>query len=136
MSVDYAGLEPGQTISHRTYTLDEETVALYVSAVEDRSGPIRERGGHAVAPPMAVAALSLRGVINDLQIPGGTLHAGQELEFSTAVPVGEVLDCSAVLAQNSVRGEWRFLVVDMAVEDSEGRRVMNGKGTIMVPTGS
>ena len=133
MSVNYSKLVPGQQISSQSYLLDADAVSRYIEAVGDRSGSRLEDGGPATAPPMAVAALSLRGVVNDLAIPGGTLHVGQGLEFRQAVPVGETLDCTARLAQNSVRGDWRFLVVNLEVEDSKGRRVMEGKSTIMLP---
>ena len=133
MSVDYAELAPGQEVSSQTVVLDAATVSRYVEAVEDRSaGPASEIGaGH--TPPMAIAALTLRGVLTDLAIPGGTVHAGQELEFKAALKVGETLACRATLAQNSVRGDWRFMVVRVQAEDSTGRIVMEGKSTIMVP---
>ena len=133
MGVDYSALEPGREFSEHSYRLDADTVARYVDAVDDRSGVSGPAEGEDLVPPMAVAALSLRGVVNDLAIPGGTLHAGQELEFSGAVQVGETLECTATIAQNSVRGEWRFLVVEQAVRGSGGRQVMAGKSTIMVP---
>ena len=133
MSIDYSSLTPGQEISNRTYKLDAEAVARYVEAVDDRSGLFTQAVKPPLAPPMAVAALGLRGVVNDLAIPGGTLHAGQELEFRGAVGVGTALDCSATLAQNSVRGEWRFLVVELEVVDDAGLVVMTGKSTIIVP---
>ena len=82
---------------------------------------------------MAVAALSLRGVVEDLAIPGGTLHVGQELEFVRAVPIGSTLECKATVLQNSVRGEWRFFVGQLAVEDKSGHEVMKGKSTLMLP---
>ena len=129
MSIDYSRLAPDEVVSHQCYVLDADTVSDYVEAVDDRSG-LADRG---LVPPMAVAALSLRGVVNDLDIPGGTLHAGQEVEFSEEVRVGEALGCKATLAQNSVRGEWRFLVVRLEVRDSSNRRVMSGKSTILVP---
>ena len=133
MSVDYAELVPGQEISSQTVVLDTATVSRYVEAVEDRSaGPTSELGG-SPTPPMAIAALTLRGVLTDLAIPGGAVHAGQELEFKGAVRVGETLACRATLAQNSVRGDWRFMVVRVQAEDSTGRVVMEGKSTIMVP---
>ena len=131
MPVDYSSLVPGQQISNQRIVLDEEKVSRYTDAVGDSS--VLSSDGRKLTPPMAVAALSLGGVINDLQIPGGTLHAGQELTFLSAVTVGETLDCKATLVQNSTRGEWRFLVVHMDVEDREGRKVMEGKSTIMVP---
>ena len=133
MPVDYAALRPGQEISRQTYRLDPDTVARYVEAVGDQSRFSTQPRDTAPVPPMAVAALGLRGVLEDLAIPGGAVHAGQELEFSGAVQAGETLQCIATLAQNSVRGEWRFMVVQLAVQDGGGRQVMTGKSTIMIP---
>ena len=133
MSIDYAALTPGQKVSEQTYRLDADTVERYVEAVEDRSGAFIRSDGQALAPPMAIAALSLRGVVNDLAIPGGTVHAGQELEFQRAVDVGETLACRATVAQNSVRGEWRYMSVQLVVEDSTGRQVMSGRSTLVLP---
>ena len=134
MSVDYSKLAPGQQISSRSYVLDDETVSKYREAVEDAS-PARDADGRPLVPAMAVAALSLRGVIEDLAIPGGTLHAGQELRFSGVLAPNEPVDCEATLVQNSVRGGWRFLVVEARVRDGGGRGIMEGKSTIMLPTG-
>jgi len=133
MSIDYATLLPGQTVSRQSYLLDADTVARYVDAVEDRSREWNESGEDSFAPPMAVAAMALRGVINDLAIPGGTLHVGQEIEFKGVVQLGEALDCEAKVLLNSVRGEWRFLTVQLAVNDGGGRQIMTGKSTIILP---
>ena len=127
MPIDYAELLANQVVSDQRYVLDDAAVSAYVEAVGDSSA------SPATAPPMAIAALSLRGVVQDLAIPGGTLHVGQELQFKRAVSPPETLDCRATLLQNSVRGDWRFLVVQLEVEDSSGRQVMEGKSTIMVP---
>jgi acyl dehydratase len=133
VSVDYSKLVPGQEISRQTYILDDDVVSKYVDAVSDESSVESADGSRRYAPPMAIAALSLRGVINDLAIPGGTLHAGQEIEFVKAVPVGDTLNCKATLAQNSTRGEWRFMVVQLETQNGQGQTVMQGKSTIMVP---
>ena len=132
MTVDHASLELGQTISDRRYTLDDAAVSLYVAAVGDRSGLYE--AGDGVTPPMAVAALGLRGVVEDLRIPGGTLHTSQELEFLTGVAAGSELRCEADVLQNSVRGDRRFLVVGIRMDDGDGRRVLNGKSTLVLPT--
>ena len=135
MLSDYAELEQGQEISRHSYQVDERMVSDYVAAVQDESSqPVGEGGGRLV-PAMAVAALSIRGVVQDLRIPGGTLHAGQEFEFMAAVSVGQTLECVATLSQNSVRGDWRFLVIDCHVTDDERADVMTGKSTILIPAG-
>lgn len=133
MIQDYAELQPGQQISRHHYKIDEDLVAAYVAAVQDASHAPSDASGRRFVPAMAVAALSIRGVVEDLRIPGGTLHVGQEFEFSSPVRVGAKLDCVATLAQNSVRGDWRFLVVDCCVKSDADLDVMTGKSTIMVP---
>ena len=131
-SINYAELEVGAIVSHQSYTLDRESVKKYVSAVKDTSAhPKTNTLGP--APPMSIAALSLRGVVNDLKIPGGTLHIGQELSFLKPVNVGTHLECTAILSSNSVRREFRFIVVDLNVRDDLNDYVMKGKSTIMLP---
>ena len=130
MSIDYSKLAPGQQISNYRYTLDAELVSRYLEAVSDKSELyVKEL----LVPPMSIAALSLRGVVVDLDIPGGTVHVGQELEFMEAVLVGDRLDCMATLLQNAIRKEWRFMVVKLEVDNREKRRVMEGKSTILIP---
>ena len=135
MVSDYGDLKPGQEISRHSYQVDEGLVSDYVAAVQDKNPPLRDMDGVQLVPAMAVAALSIRGVVQDLRIPGGTLHAGQEFEFTSAVAVGSSLDCTATLVQNSIRGDWRFLVIDCHVTDESDADVMSGKSTIMIPYG-
>ena len=113
--------------------MEADAVTRYVEAVGDESGVFDSANKDAVVPPMAVAALTLGGVVNDLAIPGGTLHTSQELEFKGAVQVGETLKCIATVVQNSVRAGRRFLVVRLEVGDSGGRQVMSGRSTITLP---
>ena len=133
MLSDYGELQPGQEISRHSYQVDKTLVSDYVTAVQDENPVLSDESGDQLVPAMAVAALSIRGVVQDLRIPGGTLHAGQEFEFMSAVPVGRSLECVATLVQNSVRGDWRFLVIDCHVTDGDSADVMSGKSTIMVP---
>ena len=133
MAVDYSKLTTDQIVSHHTYQLDEDMVGEYLDAVKDVSDLPLKDDGLRLAPPMSMAALSLRGVVQDLQIPGGTLHVGQEFEFTKAVTVGSTLECEATLAQNSVRGGMRIMVITSPVRDADGVEVMSGKSTIMLP---
>ena len=112
--------------------LDEDTVNSYADAVADPN-VVYDEDGRRMVPPMAIAALSLGAVINDLEIPGGTVHASQELEFPQAVLLGSTLVCKARMVQNSVRGEWRFMAVGLRVADDGGAEVITGKSTIMLP---
>ena len=133
--LDYSTLEPGQVVSRRTLTIDQETVSSYVTAVADASRPWGEEAADKTVPPTAVATLGFRCIIEDLTIPEGTVHAGQELEFGRPTRVGESLTYEATIEQNSVRRGSRFVTVGMAVQDSIGRKVMAGKSLLMVPAG-
>ena len=130
---DYGELKSGREISRHRYCVDHDLVADYLEAVQDHCGLSSDGADRQLVPAMAVAALSIRGVVQDLRIPGGTLHVGQEFEFSGGVAVGSSLDCVATLTQNSVRGDWRFLGVECQVNDGDGYLVMTGKSTIMIP---
>ena len=130
--ISYSELEIGTIVSKQSYLLDRESVQKYILAVEDSTNSTVAESSN-IAPPMSIAALSLRGVVNDLNIPGGTLHIGQELSFLKTVPVGMYLECEAVLSSNSVRGDFRFMVVDLSVRDDVKEHVMKGKSTIMLP---
>ena len=130
--ISYSELEIGTIVSKQSYLLDRESVQKYILAVEDSTFSTVAESSN-IAPPMSIAALSLRGVVNDLNIPGGTLHIGQELSFLKTVPVGMYLECEAVLSSNSVRGDFRFMVVDLSVRDDVKEHVMKGKSTIMLP---
>ena len=82
---------------------------------------------------MALAALAVRAAITDLQIPGGTLHLTQEVEFFGPFFIGDTIVCTAKLLQNSVRAGMRILVIGLSIENSVGSQLMSGKSTITVP---
>ena len=130
--IDYSNLETGRLLSKQSLTLDAKAIGDYAEAVDDTSNPTA-KDGTPLVPSMAIAALALSAVINALQIPGGTIHASQELGFGAALPIGASLDCTATLAQNSVRRNWRFLVVNMEATSESGNVVMDGTSTIMLP---
>ncbi len=130
--IDYSTIPTGHTFSHRVYRLDMAMLDRYVESVGDRSMDWGVDCVDRVVPPMAVAAMSLRGVIGDLAVPPGSLHAGQELQFKRPVTMGEDLDCKATLVQNSIRGNWRYIVVQLTVL-TVGREVMTGKSTLVLP---
>ena len=131
MTVDYSTLAAGQEVSNRLIRVDGGTVSKYVGAVAD-STALPGGPGEAKAPPMAVAALGLRGVLEDLGIPSGALHAGQELSFSGPVDVEASLRCRATVARNSVRRGSRFVDIALSVLDDEEMEVMSGTTTLIM----
>ena len=133
MNKDYGSLQSSDLVSNRLHKITEDTLSTYLSAVQDESALLSDSNGVTIAPPMAIAALSLRGVIEDLKIPGGTLHVGQETSNMNLVPVGTELNCEATVLTNTVRGEWRFLTVTLKVTTKDETLVLSGRSTIMLP---
>jgi acyl dehydratase len=127
-------LEKGHQFSATSFVLDEEAVACYVEAVEDEALPrLAQAEGKAWVPPMAVAALALRSLIEEMTLPAGSIHASQELEFVRAVEAGERITCRAWLSHRSQRGGWWVLAVEMEGADESGQAVLAGRLTVMVP---
>jgi acyl dehydratase len=127
-------LEKGQQFSAASFVLDEEAVARYLEAVEDEALPrLAQAESKAWVPPMAVAALALRSLMEEMTLPAGSIHASQELEFVRAVEAGERITCRAWLSHRSQRGGWWVLAVGMEGTDESGRPVLAGRLTVMVP---
>ena len=105
-------------------------VQAYTSAVEESSAVYRDT---ALVPPTAIAALGVRTILKELGLPPGTLHAAQEVSMSRAVAAGEELSCAAKVAQSSQRRGWQFVVVKFSLADREGKTVLDGRTTLMVP---
>ncbi|MDP3064267.1 MAG: MaoC family dehydratase [Chloroflexota bacterium] len=134
MSTGIEGLGKGHQFPPTSFVLDDEAVARYLTAVEDEALPrLTQAAGLAWVPPMAVAALALRSLMEELSLPAGSIHASQELEFQRPLTAGEALTCRAWVAHRSQRGEWWLLAVELEVQDEAGQPVLAGRSTLMIP---
>jgi acyl dehydratase len=132
--MDIASLEKGHRFPPVTFALDEAAVRGYLEAVEDAALPaLCEDEGQTWAPPMAVAALALRGLMEAMGLPPGAIHASQEFEFRRPVAVGERLASRAWLAHRSQRSGWLALAVEMEAVDETGQAVLAGRAGVLIP---
>src|SRR5437879_13517810 len=88
MPATLAALPKGHELPAASFTLSPEWVVAYIDAVGDAA--IRDTGP-ALVPPMAIAALSMRALIEASPPPPRTLHAGHEIAFPRAALRGEQL---------------------------------------------
>jgi len=124
-----ATAQKGDSFPPATFELTHDWVQEYVAAAED--GAIgRLTGG--LVPPMAVAALAIRALLEQSGLPPGTLHAGQELAFAAPVSEGDSLTVTASVASRGERAGWVLMGVELAV-DRASERVMTGRATISFP---
>jgi len=132
--MDIELLEKGHRFAPVSFTLEEADVARYLEAVEDAALPSLCRAeGQAWAPPMAVAALALRGLMEAMGLPPGAIHGSQEFEFRRPVVVGERLASRAWLAHRSQRSGWLVLAVEMEATDEAGQAVLAGRASVLIP---
>ena len=125
--MDYSKLQPESIISENQYQFSEDFINKYTESVKDNSDYKNN------VPPMAISALSIRGVLNDLNIPGGTVHVSQEFNYFSPVQKSDKIECLATIISNNVRGGWRFLGIKLETTSENHKLIMTGKSTIMIP---
>jgi hypothetical protein len=130
--MDYAQLKSGYCFESTRIHFGRDEVDTYIQAVEDDS-PIYKQNN--VVPSMAIAAFALRELLSQLELLPGTVHAGQELNFSGPVGIDQTLTFDGTVAQNATRGGWRFLAVDLSITDSEATAMLSGRSMVMFPLG-
>lgn len=123
---DITQLPVGHQFAPFRHELLPEKVAAYVQAVEEIN-PLD------AVPPLALAAYALGGVLGEIVLPPGSVHAAQEVSFSGAMFPGDTIAFTATLTQNSLRGGWRFLVIDFVGASNDQSQVVRGKSTVLVP---
>jgi acyl dehydratase len=122
--------EKGQTFGEVRFELTPEAVRDYVAAVED--GAVTALGKGAV-PPMAIAAYAVRGLLSEMPLPPGSIHAGQELEFLRPARLGDALSVTGRVLSAGERKGWTLATVALDVRDGAGEPVMRGRATLTTP---
>ena len=124
--------EAGEKINLGRWVVEKEWVEKYVRAVDDVTPIYHEKG---VAPPLALAARALGTLLERLGLPPGTIHASQELECRRMVKEGEEVCCVARLSRPMRRGEWQFTSADFTLHGADGKALISGKSTVLIPVG-
>jgi len=131
--VRFSDLTTGYEFPPAPLALDAETVARYLAATGDDNEVYWRDGALSVAPPLAVAAFSLRGMAESLALEPGSLHTGQELSFRRPVEIGERLTAQARVGASSKRRGMALLSIELAVVDDIGEEAISGRMMVLVP---
>jgi hypothetical protein len=108
------------------FTLASSRVDAYLRATGDTT-PYGDQ-----APPMAAVALGLAALQEQLELPEGSLHTGQEVEHVAAVPRDAALRLSGRVAQRSERQGFVISVIEFEISSGSGTLV-RARTTIMAP---
>ncbi len=126
----YQDLKAGQEFLPAAFQVDSATVADYLKAVEEDNIIYQNTG---LVPPMALAALALKALINTISMPPGTIHVSQEFEFIAAANTRDTLTSQARVSRVQERGKLHLMTVDISVVNQEQKPVLAGKTSFVLP---
>ncbi|MDP9238291.1 MAG: MaoC family dehydratase [Chloroflexota bacterium] len=108
------------------FTISSADLGAYLDAVGDRN----DYGG--AVPPLCAVARALNALQEQIALPEGSLHTGQEVEHLSLVPAGQPLQLSGRIAQRSERQGFVISVIEFEVAASDGV-ALRARATIMAP---
>lgn len=129
MTATLAAYGKGHEFKPISFDLTPDWVADYVAAVED--GAIATHND--VVPPMALATLGVRTLLESAGLPQGAVHVGQELSFLRTAQVGETLAARASIVSRGERAGWVLMGLDLSITDAGAATVMTGRATLTFP---
>lgn len=116
-SMELGLLVRGQVLSDEELVISQDEVEDYLGAIRDTT---KEYTSHQIVPPLALVAFALAQVMRMLSLPAGTIHTGQEANFSNGIKIGDLVRCKIEVEQNSARNGFRFLKLGLSVFDGKG----------------
>ncbi len=130
MTVSLAALPKGHEFAETRFQLTPEWVSEYTAAVEDGAvGSVPD----IPYPPMALAAFSVRALLDQASLPGGAIHVAQELNFALDAESSDVLIARARIASRGERQGWVLMSIELEIGDETGSPLMSGRATITFP---
>lgn len=130
LDFDLTALRSGFQFPTQRILLDRATIDAYLAAVGETDALYA--GEAASVPPVAIMALSMRGLAGLLAARPGALHVSQRIAARQAVPVGVEVATSLTVRNRSERRGTVALNLEVEVL-LEGRMVQEGAILLMIP---
>jgi acyl dehydratase len=111
----YKDLEVGRTFRPLRFSVTPELVAEYVAIVGD-DNPLYER----FAPPGLWGVWGRQSYLQDFEMPGGGVLAGEELVFVRPLEVGDSLDVVAEVTDLYERKGRPNVLIEITARDQSG----------------
>jgi hypothetical protein len=108
------------------FTISTADIGAYLDAVGDGND---YRGS---VPPLCAVALALNALQEQIALPEGSLHTGQEVEHLSLVLAGDSLRLTGRIAQRSERQGFVISIIEFEVAAADGVAV-RARTTIMAP---
>ncbi|MCH8849540.1 MAG: MaoC family dehydratase N-terminal domain-containing protein [Chloroflexi bacterium] len=122
-------LPKGHEFSPTTFSVSADDVSRYIDAVGDGNAVYAEQG---LAPPLAIAAHGLGALLEVIELPGGSLHSNQEVEWRAGVEAG-AFRLTGRIAQRSERAGMIISVIEFEVSpEGADEPAVTGRTTVLV----
>lgn len=129
-SIDYASVVTGYVIASTGYTFLKSDVDAYLGATGDDAALYRDSG---IIPPMAVAALAMGAISDNIAFPEGAVHVSQQMQFGGAVKVGDSVNCTSKVLGRRRRGQFNMLTLGIDISNEDGKPVYSGRTSVLLP---
>ena len=131
LPLSFDQLDEGYEFSSSSFDINSSFVSKYLEAVDRQEEQDHLASGF--APPLAIVARVMTELSKSLELPPGSIHASQELEFFKLVPVGAAITCRSRVAQKLNRGKLRLLAIELDALNQDEEKVLSGKATLILP---
>ena len=121
-----SALPRGHEFTPATFALSPGQLAAYLDATGDRMDY------DDALPPLAAVAMGLAALQDQLSLPDGALHTGQEVEQLSVLRPGGPLTLTGRVAQRSERQGVVISVIEFEIAGPAGPAV-RARATLMVP---
>lgn len=125
MPLEFHDMRRGDAVPRYTFRAGTDERDAYLHATGESVDHWPE-----AMPPLALCALALGGLIDEVPLPDGAVHAGQELEFLRPVPLGAEVEANVTLVQRGDRRGTLVYVFDLDLRCA-GEPVVHGRSTVI-----
>ena len=127
---DFHAFRRGDSVPPFTIRVRADDARAYLAATGESEATASLWAEH--APPLAVGALLLAGLMDEVPLPAGAVHIGQDFEFVRPIPLGAEVDVRMTIAQQSVRGGQNVIVFGSELS-CDGVVMMRGRTMVAAP---
>ncbi len=117
-------LSVGRALPRVSFTLYKTAVESYIDSVEDCTRIYLNKG---LVPPLAIAAIAKKKLMEVLHIPDGAIQSQATFDFLGPIRLEETLRCHGTISEHWVRNRVNYVAVDIRVNSTDRKCVNKGK---------
>ena len=132
VTIDFFALQRGDVLPETSLRIEAGDVRAYREATGEAGAPSGDLWGAEGVPPLALAALVLATLTDQLPLPTGTVHVGQEFEFLRPATTGLEMMARATVSRRTQRRGTLVTMLSLELR-AAGEIVLAGLTTLITP---